>query len=221
MKLKFTALASICLLICTMACTKSNGKQVSNAYTPIIDTSLRWTIEKRFNKDAYRTVIFEYRIGKDSVFGSKVYQSVMSKNITAGDNTETVVAYLRETSDGKIYQIDVYDATEYLIYDFGVQQGDTDTIKNGCFEQKLTVASVENIVVNNSNRKKIVLNYKCFPPSSTRTWIEGIGSLLGLLNTNFEGFDCTDDGIDIISSGGTGSTLRSVHCNGQLVFENK
>ena len=221
MKLKFTTFASICLLICTMACTKSNDKQVSNAYTPIINTSLRWTIEKRFDKNPRVPVIFEYRIGKDSVFGSKVYQSVMSKNITAGDNTETVVAYLRETSDGKVYQLDVYDATEYLIYDFGVQQGDTVTIKNGCSEQKLTVASVENIVVNNSNRKKIVLNYKCFSPSFTRIWIEGIGSLLGLLNTNFEGFDCMDNGIIGISTGRTGSTLRSVHCNGQLVFENK
>jgi len=195
--------------------------QLPDFYTPILDTCLRWTVEKRFDSDPWAPRIFQYRIGQDTVIGSISYHALLSKHINDSIDTEEIIGLIRETTDGKIYQFNKIDFSEYLIYNFGVSLGDTVIIRNEFTEQKLIVSSLKSIIINKIARKKIILNCVCLPTTDEITWIEGIGSLNSLLSTNFHSVYCGNGGIVGFVSGGTLSKLICVQHKGQLIFESK
>ena len=78
--------------------------------------------------------------------------------------------FAEETLDGKVYEYSTTDQVKKVLFDFGLNVGDT-------FPNVGTAEKIDVININGINRKKIVFNNK----TNYTTWIEGIGSIsLGL-----------------------------------------
>lgn len=114
----------------------------------------------------------------DSTVAGKAYKKVFS----CDDRLHENIAYeglLRE-QDKKTYFLPKNSETEYLLYDFSLEEGMTLVVRHPEWESSaLYVKHSDTIEINGKPRKRLQLSY---PPPRDReiadTWIEGIGSLL-------------------------------------------
>jgi hypothetical protein len=88
-------------------------------------------------------------------------------------------AYVRENGNGKVYYRGLQDTADLLIYDFGLEVGDAVVLREQAFNP-LYVNSIDSVWINNEKRKRI--NF--LPPEA---WVEGIGSMFGLLQSGYGG----------------------------------
>ncbi len=91
--------------------------------------------------------------------------------------------YLREdTLTGKVYFYDHHENEEGLLYDFGIEEGESVTIYN-CFTDlgpaTMQCTQIDSTLINGE--------YKRVYHFGNITWIEGIGSLFGLLYSEISG----------------------------------
>jgi hypothetical protein len=83
----------------------------------------------------------------------------------------------QDTLQKKVYFIGISDTTEYLLYDFSLNVGDTIPPSINNFYQA-TIQSIDSILINGSYRKRFNVNAFC-------SIIEGIGSTTGLIEELF------------------------------------
>lgn len=119
-----------------------------------------------------------YRVGKDSFFNNLSYQKITSGFVSAS-------AFVRKDSTGKVFLYDLELQSDRMIYDFGLNQGDTLRLyKPASFFQgedtlKLVVDSTDSVVYG-VTRKRMFM--RCVTGTYC-SWftndvvIEGIGSL--------------------------------------------
>lgn len=120
------------------------------------------------------------KITGDTVIDSQFYKIVSNCNDSLMIDWYEV-GYIREVGEQVFYRKkDV--GSECLLYDFGCNVGDTLNINCWCPEQEtfFKVDSIVNKLALNENRKHIYLSY--LNNSSKELWIEGIGSIGGILN---------------------------------------
>ncbi len=112
--------------------------------------------------------------------------------------------YLREdTSTGKVHFYDHHENEEGLLYDFGIEEGESVTINN-CFTD-LGPATMQCTQIDSTF---IDSEYKKVFHFGNITWIEGIGSLYGLLYSEISCYPgggnellcCTDNGIQLFQN---------------------
>jgi len=101
----------------------------------------------------------------------KVFHALDSNHLVWG-----CIGFIREDSASKVFYKSVQDSSERLLYDFGAQVGDTVTIDNG-LTFDLIVDSIDSIFVYNKYMKRILFQM------SPEIWIEGIGSMAGVLQS--------------------------------------
>ena len=115
--------------------------------------------------------------------------------------------YIRETADGKVFYTRL-GVDEGLIYDFGATLGDTVHVMNHELVPEplqMVVILEDSILLEDGWHRMLVLEDDDYP--GAETWIEGVGSLSGLVKSCLNAFGsacgdydllCTsDDGIDI------------------------
>ena len=131
-----------------------------------------------------------YTFGEDSTrVGSNWYFEVLKSEEFSGDNFVTSGILIREF-DNKVYQL--IDDEPILIYDFGLQLGDTFFIDetNTNEAKSLLVISIDSILTFDGIERKR-FTFLCIDGSNgTTNWIEGIGNTNGLLDSRFS---CTFD----------------------------
>jgi hypothetical protein len=111
-------------------------------------------------------------VDEDTVIEQKTYQKIFRS-----DNQLTYVGGLRQTNDKRIYYYPMSDTTEHLLYQFGLEVGDTLTVhKSG---QPTTILEIDSVFVGITYRKRYQVQsiQGIFGPEY---WIEGIGSTKGL-----------------------------------------
>ncbi len=114
-----------------------------------------------------------YKIDGDTLIGGNTYKQLW----ISLDSTFTYGSYykaLRQDTDGKVYQLG--ESGEELLYDFDLEVNEIfATSLNGC-NIELQVVSIDSVtLLNGEKRKRLNLNWD-------ESWIEGIGSTLGLTN---------------------------------------
>jgi len=143
------------------------------------DTVLKPPSYERFTVNGEDTIINEISYKKLYMF----YDSVFDKS------TATYVGGIREDENKRIYfkgdtvihyfkpEIDYPDYKEIVLFDFSVNVGDT--ISGGNYPDVvwLVVSSIDTIQIGDNLRRRINFHTREY------TWIEGIGSLRGLLFT--------------------------------------
>jgi hypothetical protein len=158
----------VCLTICLTA--------KSQTFEKIVDSSKTWNILiGDYLVNSYAT--YQIKFQGDTIINLKNYKKIWR---AYGDSIFFPYGSIREDTAGKIFRIDGLDTAEYLLYDFNVQVGDTIFLHDDF--GSLTTAIVDSIdteFIANKNRKVIYTSF--WNGNFTDYWIEGIGSMMGVL----------------------------------------
>jgi len=159
------------------------------------------------------TVIYQLR--EDTIINDKSYQKLLHFGWTPSSQQEHIA--LRFTGDKKVFVH--YDNTEYLLYDFGAQVGDTLELFGGInhYHLRKTIPHViSRIDTLEDGRLQIYsdaiirtyIESECVGETIyPRRWIEGIGSVLGIIH---------NDATDLIGLGT--SALLCAYQNGESIY---
>lgn len=115
-----------------------------------------------------------YKIASDTTINSKNYKKLNSHYRCKEPGT--LWGYIRETKDGQVYfrYNTFHEEQEYLLYDFGMEAGDTSYI--GWNDDYFYL--IDSTDVNKDGKK---LYYVSESTGDKDVWIEGVGSIKGLL----------------------------------------
>jgi len=111
------------------------------------------------------------KFSEDTVIGSYHYKKVLNST----DSLQSVwseVGYIRENQEKMVFYRTLNDTTNRLMYDFSAQIGDSLFVN--IFHKLLVVESIDSVFIYNKYRKRITFN--------NDIWVEGIGSVLGVMN---------------------------------------
>ncbi len=157
----------------------------------IVDTTKLWS--NVINKLPSWIVMTEYiKFDNDTMIDLKTYKKVL-RSTDEFHNNWSIHGFIRETVDKRVYFRADTSHQEYLLYDFDVFQNDTINIfflnsyANDLYLSpvKYKISLIDSIYISNEYRKQIHLNiifdldpigYEC------DHWIEGIGSIKGILH---------------------------------------
>lgn len=135
------------------------------------------------------TYTHSIKFSGDTVLQSTAYKKVLQSD----DSTQThwqTIGFVRENINKGLYYKNLYGTQEeQLLYNYNLELDDTVKIPNIFGDQDSSffiVLNIENVFIDGSIRKKYLLVYPEYH-NFTETWIEGIGSLSGILR---EGFFC-------------------------------
>ena len=181
-------------------------KTQAQNYVPMLQEDNEWhTLDAQVCSSqplrGYNTLV--HRLSEDTLIDGVRYTKVMQTVNDVG--TSTLAALLRE-EDGKVWE--KYGSTEVLLYDFTANLGDSLVCGYGDY---FVVDSISIEQIGGVDRKKFWfgLEYDFIgDPYAMETWIEGIGSDLGLLFCGSYYF--------------CGGYYRALcfHQNGELVWQN-
>lgn len=133
-------------------------------------------------------------VGGDSIYNDHTYNKIFITPDTVASGGY-VLALLRTDSSGlKVYCIAWRDTTENLLYDFGLDAGESSIVFPASFgegtEVTVTVDQVDTILVGGVYRRRQRLNG--WYSGRLEYWIEGIGSTEGLLDAGLSSYLLTD-----------------------------
>lgn len=161
-----------------------NYSTIAQKYYPLVKESHLWNVTQEFVESTYT---ISYRVVGDTVMNEKHYKKFMGFYVDDGTYASFPTFIREDTIEKKIYTKPIYsinDSTEYLLYDFSLNVGDTFltyyidpwlTKPGGSFK----VVAIDSINLTGTKRKMFTLvGHPFFHPSSSQTayWIEGIGS---------------------------------------------
>lgn len=144
----------------------------------------------------------EITIRNDSTYNEREYKKVFS-NIEIKNKFRGLI---RE-EDQKIFFIRQNLLHEHLLYDFSIENGEMIAITDTGGTEISLYAVVDEIIVNEVIKKRIQLKWSLEDESAVNTWIEGIGSMYGLL--------CNG-----LPKTGGGMKLLCVSQNGTPIYQN-
>jgi len=138
--------------------------------------------------------------GQDTVINGESYTNLRYSQ----DETQNIWydygGFIRETPEGKVYFMRI-GLPEGLIYDFGAQIGDTVVVLN----QELipepihfVVISEDSLLLEDGWHRMMVLEDEAFP--GEEVWIEGVGSISGLVKSGLNAFGSTCGDFDLLCS---------------------
>jgi len=119
------------------------------------------------------------KFSADTLIGDEIYKKVLESTDELQADF-TVIGYIREDSLKKVYYRDKNETESKLLYDFGAEIGDS--IMTGEFV--LVVETIDSVLINNEYLKRIELSNEGLVGEQ---WIEGIGSLSGILSSGYHG----------------------------------
>ncbi|MBR1775223.1 MAG: T9SS type A sorting domain-containing protein [Bacteroidales bacterium] len=124
---------------------------------------------------------FTFQFGEDTIYNDRTY-----KQLIASSHYYVSYSLLFREDSNRVYFVNLgwKDSKEYLIYDFNLEVGDTVTIRGltqiSFWEDTFyEVKSTDTIIINGTPLKHLILIDKY---NRELEWIEGIGSLSGLLH---------------------------------------
>ena len=133
--------------------------------------------------DPYMPYTFIYQLEEDTTINDLTYQRLTGRfSLSTMPSNKEYVAALRFAENKKVFVH--YDNTEYLLYDFGAQVGDTLEIFGGIdhykdFKTLPHVITEIDTLEDGRLQMQLVVELQW---STTITWIEGIGSRNGIVH---------------------------------------
>ena len=177
----------------------SPGLSYAQTYHPIIDTNKYWMVKitgSNYPCCPY-SILETFYFSGDTLINNLTYKKLMQNNIKLSDTTlkkTTIYAgSLREdTAIRKIYFIypNNVNTLEKIIYDFSLNIGDSVTFfYTGRGVQKGIIDSIDFVKINNVCTKRYFIKEGINSEGWMDIWIEGIGSLFGLVYPGMSGID--------------------------------
>jgi hypothetical protein len=156
----------------------------------------------RPNQPLYGAYTMIYQMEGDTIINQQTYTKLVFSYTDYSTTEKWYAGALRFTEDKKVHIY--YDNTEYLLYDFDVQVGDTLEIFAGIDYynfHKTYPHIVTSVNTLDDGRLQVLLDaivrdeYANEEEKFSKTWIEGIGSVDGIIHNNA-----------IVGVGGNGKT---------------
>jgi hypothetical protein len=155
----------------------------AQTYYPMPKNNATWTVvEYGYGTMPPETGVWHFGLSGDTIISAKTYAKIYWNPGSLGNlnpekafNLSTASYYgaFREDAAKKVWYKDKSSNAEYLLYDFGLNLGDTFCFyQEPCGVQCHAVSLVDSIKINGSYRKRIHFTYN----GQKETWIEGIGS---------------------------------------------
>ena len=176
MKAKFIS------VICMFTCIQSH----SQIYYPFPSSAMdaTWTVEYGYYDITWGNQVITgnefYRVlgdtTIDSISYSKIYTSGLTYDTVFNPVTSFYYAAIRENNK-QIFVREVNDTIDRLHYDFNLTVGDSFNFYYAGLAGWHYVTSVDSILINSTYRRTITFD-------QVDTWIEGMGSNAGLLQSN-------------------------------------
>lgn len=113
------------------------------------------------------------RFSSDTTIGNETYKMVL-ESTDEYQTTFTIIGFIREDQDKKVYYRGKNETESRLLYDFGAEVGDSLNIGSSV----LVVETIDSVPINYQYKKRMVLSNSGI---AGEQWIEGIGSLCGIL----------------------------------------
>ena len=177
-------------------------------YHPIVEDGKQWNVLFSYPwnppepQHKYTDI---YKIEGDTLVDGvsyKVMYTTRNENLTGW----SVCGVIRETEDKQVLYRRDGSAYDEILYDFSMEVGDTIIMSgNGFYPNWMFVIETNEILVNGEPRQQIVLEY---PWGEQEVWIEGIGSLYGII----------DSGSRFLDGGST--DLLCYYEDGDLIWQN-
>ncbi|MPM83593.1 hypothetical protein SDC9_130659 [bioreactor metagenome] len=150
-------------------------------FESIVDTTKLWShmlVSPSWGGPPPNTATTNFvKFTTDTMPGSVQYKKVLSASDSA-HLAWTLAGLIREDATGKVYYRNVQDTSEWLLYDFGAQVGDTVPVNiSATVHVDMLVDSIDSVYIYNRFRKRILFE-NCY-----ESWIEGIGSTCGMLES--------------------------------------
>ncbi len=153
----------------------------SQEYIPLLENNKTWNVLDvlYIPGDPYYDTTFStinYKVFGDTLINSISYWKIY-KSTDENSSNWLLDAFMREDVEHKIWYLKDSSEEEFLMYDFGAEQGDI--LEVGTFEPvPLSVDSIAEIEIDGISRLKYWLSYANY---YQETWVSGIGSSKGLL----------------------------------------
>ena len=149
-------------------------------YRPLVDSNKVWYVYERGYPPEIETSIWKFK--GDSIWEDKKYMKVyFTKDSSMLD--WQLWGIIREDSSGKVFYKYVSATEEEQCYDFGAEVGDTLPFIWGTNEEyPIIIKSIDTILLNDNFHRRYHLGDP-YSDKITDTWIEGIGSLMGVLES--------------------------------------
>jgi len=166
------------LFIVILICSSSLQAQLSD--------SLRWHMTTYF-WTGY-TGSLSYQTVGDTTINNQSYYKIYETNDSIFDINFAIYRGAIRENGLEWRAIEANDSIEYTLYDFGLQEGDTIVSQNPWAATSLEMVVDTIFFVQNSGHTYKYFQMKTIEPFYewyTESWIEGIGSMNGLINTAF------------------------------------
>lgn len=166
----------ICAIILAMTVSIITYGQVSKT---LVDDNKLWSNlwQTGGGPPPHGMVTNYIKFSADTTIDDKIYKKVLESK----DEYQTdfaVIGYIREDSLKKVYYRDKNEM-EKLLYDFGAEVGDSIFIGT----MTLVVGKIDYILINNEILKRMKVYLVGLDGGPGEQWIEGIGSLCGILSS--------------------------------------
>lgn len=158
----------------------------SQSYFPLLKEGNRWNVLRDYYNPTHYTEIINADL-------DTLVDGILCKKVVSTRDTSTFAIFINryllfeDTIANKIYSLDNQNNIR-LYFDFTAQLGDTLALYSPYYNSLDTfvVSQISNVEINNTSRKKITLDYYSsnFHMQNVDSWIEGVGSIKGLIYGN-------------------------------------
>jgi hypothetical protein len=163
------------LLVCCLA-LQANAQTLNNT---IVNDNSSWSVLNRSSLTGDITHTDYYYFDGDSILGEHSYKKMfLCSNSRLHGNHDGFQGLMREENQ-KTYFVYPASETEYLFYDFSLEEGMIFEFTHPSFQDPaiLYAQEVDFVEINGTQRKRIQLT----GDHGGGTWIEGLGNLEGIL----------------------------------------
>ncbi len=147
------------------------------------------------------------KTGNDTLINNETYSILRYSQDETQQEWIDYGGFIRETPDGKVYYTRS-GLEEGLIYDFGAKPGDTVEV----FNQELipetlymVVIAEDSVLLEDGWHRMLILEDENFP--GQETWIEGVGSVSGLVKSCLNAFGSACGDFDLLCSSDGGQEI--------------
>lgn len=169
---------------------------IAQSNLQIVDPAKRWSYMEHQSWAPPLWVRFPYyvKFSGDTTINQLNYLKIWETDEEDSTNWYQQ-GFIRSDSNGDIYMRDLID-NEGLVYKFDVNPGDTFSVSNPfhIYDFVAEVAEVDQVFIGPANeyRKRIkIIDYEGISWGEEEYWIEGIGSMAGIITSGFHLYSLT------------------------------
>ncbi|MCK9220614.1 MAG: T9SS type A sorting domain-containing protein [Bacteroidales bacterium] len=152
-------------------------RSISQTYFPLVETNKSWSISYYYaSPPAHMKYI---KFSTDTLIGALNYK-VVQETTDSITHPWQISGYIRETANHRVYFSTNPSVSEFLLYDFALSLNDTVYLRGFTFPFTVDTLDLIQLEDGSMRQRYVLSNSQC---QGTDVWIQGVGSMNGVLNS--------------------------------------